>query len=138
VSTASRETAEALIGQQNATFAALYGSGRIDEMAQKFYTSDAIVVPADQPMVRSARDIRALFRGYHAAFESVEIQPAVTVADEAAGFAFQLADATLFERSTRNPVACKYITVWRRESDGWRCVVDFFGFGHLGPGAQAR
>lgn len=129
--------AETLINQQNATFERLYGAGRLEEMIGAFYASEAIVVPADGAMARSPEAIRTLFEGYSAAFEAVQIHPAVTFADEAAGFAFQLADATLFERDTRKPVACKYITVWRREGDEWRCMVDFFGFGAL-HGAAAR
>lgn len=129
----TREVAKR-IGEQNRVFATLYGEGRFEEMVERFYTSDAVVIAPEQPLVRGAANISALFRKYSENFARVRIDPVLTAADEQGSLAYQIANATLFERETNNEAPVRFVTIFRREPDGWRCALDFFAFGHLSAG----
>jgi ketosteroid isomerase-like protein len=110
-------------------FVRYINAGEVDRLVATCYAEDALVLPANAPLVRGRGQIQELFRELiEAGMSDVTRETLPLYADEEVGYAVgTYASTTGAPGAWRVRDTGKHLLVYRRQSDGgWRVAVEMF------------
>jgi uncharacterized protein (TIGR02246 family) len=110
---------KAEINQQNEAFDQAYASHDFKKLGE-FYAEDAVVYPQGSDVLKGREAIQNLWQSYGKDMTAVDYQTVEVI--DAGDYAIQFGkyDATYQGK----PDQGRYMTVWKRDGDGWIIVRD--------------
>ncbi|MGD9765600.1 MAG: nuclear transport factor 2 family protein [Candidatus Binatia bacterium] len=121
---AAVEAIEALRAQWDVHF----NAGRIAELANLFYTDDAVALPPDTPHITGRANIRAFFQSFYNSGK-VEFHLGVIRTEAAGNYGYLVGDYTLEVTASGRTQRFRGETneAYRKLADGrWQCCADMW------------
>ena len=126
----TRATDEAAVRAADEQWMAAINKHDVDATVS-FYTSDALVLPPNGPMLNTPQAIREAWTGMLAPGVTIAGQTAKVEAARSGEMAYVYGTYTMTSQDPKAASAVvdkgKYLEVWKKQADGtWKCAVDTF------------
>lgn len=118
------------VRRRSDNFEKFFKNGDAAGLVNDYYIDSPMMSAPDMPLMRSRKEITALFEAVMKEFSDCKLYQEVVRASGELAYELGYAKMT-FKDSSKGAADARYTIIWRKVPDGWRVESDFFAYGKL-------